>query len=234
MAKHHMSLGFRVIVEFLDKIIHPSNQIVFFDIFLTSRDLLGLVKQKGFRAIGTVRESRTKKCPLKSNEKFKKENREFYDHRYDTANKILLMKWNNNSAVSVGPNFEGIEPMHSVNRWCWKEKAKVNVKGSKMIAKYSSGMAGVDLHNQAINNNRITFRNFTIMINSVIVNAWKLYKMVYNSNIDLLQFQPAIPQPQTAMKMAMAMADTAQHWRRPTDEDDDHDQKVTNYPGRSG
>ena len=75
-------------------------------------------------------------------------------------------------------NFEGIEPMYSVNRWCSKEKAKVSVKQTKVIAEHNSGMGGVDLHDQAINNYRIEFRGikwwfplFTVMMNSLMINA---------------------------------------------------------------
>lgn len=125
--------------------------------------------------------------------------RGFYDHRYDTTNKILFLKWNDNNAVTVGSNFEGIEPMHSVNRWCSTTKSKIGVKQPKLIAEYNTGMGGVDLHGQALNNYRIKFHGkkwwwplFTSMISSVMVNAWKLYKTANNCNIDLLNFHRTI------------------------------------------
>lgn len=197
--KSKLPLGSRVVLDLLDSVPIPTDHVVFFDNFFTSHDLLVLLKQKGFRAIGTTRDSRTKKCPVKSKAEFKKEQRGFYDYRYDTANEIIFVKWNDNSAVTVGSNFEGIEPMKSVNRWCSTAKTKITVQQPKLIADYNSGMGGVDLHDQALNNYRIKFRGkkwwwplFTAMMSSIVVNAWKLYKEANSSKMDLLEFHRAI------------------------------------------
>ena len=191
-----LPLGSRVVLDFLDSVPNPSDHIVFFDNFFTSYDLLVELKERGFRAIGTVRDSRTKKCPLESNALFKKQKRGYFDCRFDKTNKIIFVKWNDNSAVTVGSNFECVEPMHSVNRWCSTQKAKISVSQPRLIAEYNAGMGGVDLHDQALNNYRVKFRGkkwwwplFTAMLSSTVVNAWKLFKIANRSQMDLLEFQ---------------------------------------------
>lgn len=94
--------------------------------------------------------------------------------------------------VTVGTNFDAIEPMQTVKRWSKATKSKISVQQPKLIAEYNTGMGGVDLHDQAINAYNIKFRSkkwwwpiFTSMINSCVVNSWKLYKSANNNQIDL-------------------------------------------------
>lgn len=101
--------------------------------------------------------------------------------------------------VTVGTNFDAIEPMQTVKRWSKATKSKISVQQPKLIAEYNTGMGGVDLHDQAINAYNIKFRSkkwwwpiFTSMINSCVVNSWKLYKSANNNQIDLLNFQREI------------------------------------------
>lgn len=125
--------------------------------------------------------------------------RNFYlVYRYADSG-ILFAKWNDNSVVTVGTNFDGIEPLQSVKRWSRIQKSKVNIAQPHLISEYNAGMGGVDLHDQAISAYNIKFRGkkwwwplFTSMINSCVVNAWKLYKSANKSNIDLLGFQREI------------------------------------------
>lgn len=60
---------------------------------------------------------------------------------------------------------------------------------------YNSGMGGVDLHDQTVNNYRICIRGkkwwwplFTHMINMTVVNAWRIYQLTGDSRLDLLSF----------------------------------------------
>ena len=62
--KSKLPLGSRVVLDFLDSVAILTDHVNFFDNFFTSHDLLFLLKYKGFRAIGTTRDSRTKNCPL--------------------------------------------------------------------------------------------------------------------------------------------------------------------------
>jgi hypothetical protein len=69
-------LGSRVVKTLLEKLeTNPANHTVFFDIFFSSYDLLVDLRRLGYKATGTVRENRTKKCPLKSIKDMKKDER---------------------------------------------------------------------------------------------------------------------------------------------------------------
>lgn len=74
-TKLKLPLGYRVVIDFLDNVSRPSDHIVFFDNFFTSYDLLVMLKQKGFRAIGNVRESRTKKMSIAVKRRIQKGNK---------------------------------------------------------------------------------------------------------------------------------------------------------------
>lgn len=77
--KESLPLGSRVVHDLLANIPHPTDHIVFFDNFFTSYDLLRILKEQGFKATGTVRERRTKKCPLKTNKELQKKQRGEFD-----------------------------------------------------------------------------------------------------------------------------------------------------------
>ncbi|XP_053954185.1 piggyBac transposable element-derived protein 3-like [Anastrepha ludens] len=141
---------------------------------------------------------RSKKCPLKTNKELQKKQRGEFDFMCSDSG-ILFVKWNDNSVVTVGTNFDRTEPLHTVKRWSRQERRKVNAHQPKLIAEYNSGMGGVDLHDQALNTYYIKFRGnkwwwplFITMISSCVVNAWKLYKMASKSQCDLLQYQREI------------------------------------------
>lgn len=123
-------LGSRVMKVLLNKPgTNPANHQVFFDNFFTTYDLLVDLRKLGYRATGTVRENRTKKYPLKSTKVMKKESRAAFDYRYDKNNEVLLVRWKDNSVCTIATNFDTIEPMGTVKRWCpiKREKADVNI-----------------------------------------------------------------------------------------------------------
>jgi hypothetical protein len=59
-------LGTRVICQLADIIQHCDGHEIYFDNFFTSVDVLAMQKTKNFKATGTVRETRTNKCGLKT------------------------------------------------------------------------------------------------------------------------------------------------------------------------
>lgn len=67
-----LPLGSRVVLDLLECVAVPSDHIIFFDNYFSSHGLLKSLKERGQRATGTVRENRTRKCPLTSVKMFKK------------------------------------------------------------------------------------------------------------------------------------------------------------------
>ena len=59
------------------------------------------------------------KCPLMDANYMKKTERGTISYRYDGVknNSLLVMRWNDSSAVTVASNCLGVEPTHFVNRW---------------------------------------------------------------------------------------------------------------------
>lgn len=189
-------LGSKVVLDLLKVVPKPSDHIVFFDNFFTSFDLLAELRELGFRSTGTVRDNRTKKCPLSSPKEMKKMPRGSYEHKCDKKGNILVVRWKDNSVVTMATNYDTVFPLGSVKRWSAEEKKKVDVPQPKLFSSYNSGMGGVDLHDQAVNNYRISIFGkkwwwplFTHMINMAVVNAWHLHRISHTSNnLDLLGF----------------------------------------------
>ena len=61
-----LPLGSKVVLDLIEKIENPALHVLYFDNFFSSHSLLQILKDKNFRATGTVRENRTNKCPMTS------------------------------------------------------------------------------------------------------------------------------------------------------------------------
>jgi hypothetical protein len=59
------------------------------------------LNEKGFYATGTIRENRTCNTVIESVKNIKKKDRGSYDFSFDNDQKILLVRWNDNSVVTV-------------------------------------------------------------------------------------------------------------------------------------
>ena len=168
---------------------------MFFDNYFTCYDLLVKLKEKGFKATGTLRENRAGKPPLPSSKELKKKARGYYDHRLEVHNSILITKWVDNSVVTIGTNYDAVTPEGSIKRWSSSEKSKIFVPRPHVYSSYNAGMGGVDLFDQATNCYRISIRGkkwwwmlFTHMLNVCMVNAWMIHKTCSSDPMDLLCF----------------------------------------------
>ena len=195
VSSEKMPLGSKVVLQLLSNVPHPSDHTVFFDNFFTCYDLLVNLQRKGFRATGTLRENRAGRPPLPSSKDLKKKPRGHFDYRFETENSILVVKWVDNSVVTIGTNYDVVEPVDSVKRWSASEKKKVSVSRPRVYSSYNSGMGGVDLLDESTNNYRITIRGkkwwwvlFTHMLNVTMVNAWNIHRTATAEPMDLLSF----------------------------------------------
>ena len=107
---------------------------------------------------------------------------------------VALVRWKDNKSVTMMSNTHGVEPMQKVARWSRQEKKKVTVDMPYSVAVYNRTMGGVDLHDQFVASYRIRIRSkkwwwplFNWTINSAVVNAWLMYRML-GHDISLLQF----------------------------------------------
>lgn len=134
-TKFTLPLGSRV-VELLECVAQPSDHTVFFDNYFTSHSLLKMLRNKGFRATGTVRENRTKNCPLPSKNSMNKGERGHFRYMYDKTNFLLFVKWKDNNVVTMATNYDSIEPLSNVKRWSSAKKEKVDVSQPQLFRKY--------------------------------------------------------------------------------------------------
>ncbi|XP_033220935.1 piggyBac transposable element-derived protein 3-like [Belonocnema kinseyi] len=204
--KSDLGLGENVVLELLLVVQQPLLHRVFFDNFFSSYKLFCLLKENGFDATGTIRENRTCNSTMETVKSMKKKNRGTYDFSFDNEQKILLVRWNDNSVVTVATNNCTIEPLVSAKRYNRKQKRKESIPQPKDIAEYNQHMGCVDLHDNGICNYRINVKGkkwwwplFVYLIDSVIVNSWKRYNLANKSKMSQLEFKSNIAV--TLMKM---------------------------------
>src|SRR6218665_2520257 len=91
-----------------------------------------------FRAKGTGREKRIAKCPLSSIKAIAKQSRGSFDYRFDLSNDVFLVRWHDNSVVTMATNYDTINPMASCRRWSkhTKDQANVTQPLNEMIIRY--------------------------------------------------------------------------------------------------
>ena len=101
-SKLKKPLRTRVVGSLIECVTQPENHSLFYDNFFCSYDLVKLFTDKGFKAIGTIRDNRPKKTPLISNEKMKAKKSGEFD--YCGNGNVVLDRWNNNSVVTAISN----------------------------------------------------------------------------------------------------------------------------------
>ena len=91
------------------------------------------------------------KCPLIDVKKMNKNERGSFDFRSD--GNIEIVRWNDNSVVTIGSNAYGVQPIGSAKRWI-KGKGKQNIQQPAVIAVYNREMGGVDLLDRTLSDLR--------------------------------------------------------------------------------
>ncbi|XP_055911228.1 piggyBac transposable element-derived protein 3-like [Eupeodes corollae] len=187
----------RVVKGLLNKVnAIPQQHIVFFDNFFTSHALLRDLRDAGYRATGTARENRTKSCSLLSIKDMKKKKQAEFDYRFDTATKILFVRWLYNSVCTMGTNYDFVHPLGKVKRWSTTEGRKTDVDIPFVFQNYNKGMGCVDQADQSVAVYRTAIRGkkwwwvlFTSMLDLAVANAWRLHLLTADEKLDQLQFR---------------------------------------------
>ena len=89
-----LRLGGSVLTNLIQKLHSDFKFNVTFDNFFTSLNLLKMLAENAIGGTGTLRANRTDKYPIKDDKAIRKESYGTYDFRYDSANKILVVRWN--------------------------------------------------------------------------------------------------------------------------------------------
>ena len=148
---------------------------------------------KGFRATGTTRNDRIMKCPLVDVKTMKKNKTGSFNFKSDKN--IEIVRWNDNSVVTVGSNAYGVQLIGSAKRWI-KLKEKQSIQQSAVIAAYNRGIRGVDQLDCALSDLRPVIRGkkwyWPLAINAIrtgFVYSWRLYRFVSGDTIPLKDFK---------------------------------------------
>ena len=94
------------------------------------------------------------------------ETRGSHDHRLDRTSKMLAVRWNDNSVVSMLSmyvvsmlsNCFSVEPMLKVERWSAAEKKNVETAQPYLILQYNRYVGGTDRMDQNIAKLRVNIR----------------------------------------------------------------------------
>ncbi|KAL3181781.1 hypothetical protein MRX96_008093 [Rhipicephalus microplus] len=108
------TLRIRVVSNMVSVLEAPEHHHVHFDNFFTSHGLLTKLADQGIRATGTVRDTRTGGCPLKSLKNIEKEERGSFHYKCD--GEVCACRWNDNAVVTVSSNHLSHEPIRSAKR----------------------------------------------------------------------------------------------------------------------
>ncbi|KAK9702824.1 Transposase IS4 [Popillia japonica] len=84
-----------------------------------------------------------------------------YDARFDHDNEVSVVRWNDNSVITLANNFEAVEPLGKAKRFNRTARRDVFIDQSYIVAQYNRYMGGVDLHDNAVANYPIQIREKT-------------------------------------------------------------------------
>ena len=192
------------VVRFLLSKLPKLNYCVYIDNYFTSLRLLDQLRRDNVAAVGTIRANRIENCPVKDVQLMKKVERGNYDQRTDKSTGTTVVRWQDNSVVTIASNTFGITPLGQAKRWSAAKKAEISVTQPHLIAKYNYGMGETDRMDQNIQSYRISIRLkkwwwqlFTFMLDVAVQNAWLLYRLTPAHAIQpmsLLQFRRSIVQ----------------------------------------
>lgn len=119
-----------------------------------------------------------------------------HDYAFDESGEIMMVRWNDNSVVTIATNIGAISPLVSARRYDRKQRKEVGIPQPHVISDYNKYMGGVDLHDNGIANYRIRGRGkkwwwplFVNLIDSVVDNAWKIHRLCNKEQISQLGFR---------------------------------------------
>ncbi|XP_037503431.1 uncharacterized protein LOC119378336, partial [Rhipicephalus sanguineus] len=97
----------------------------YFDNLFTSLHLLRHLKEKNYEATGTVRQNRVpKECPIARPDFIKRKTRGYEEHALSDDG-IIILRWMDNSVVTIASTVHGVEPMSSADRYSRAQKKRI-------------------------------------------------------------------------------------------------------------
>ncbi|KAK3881610.1 hypothetical protein Pcinc_011466 [Petrolisthes cinctipes] len=154
-----LGLGASVVLSFASHLPKDfKSYSIYFDNFFTGLPLLDELTKLGHKGTGTIRENRTEKCPLETTQVMKKKSRGTMNMR--TSDNIAIVRWHDNSIVTLASNCNGCQPVTKVDRvgTVNKKRQKIKVDCPHVVTMYNQFMGGVDRFDQNVDDQRVSFR----------------------------------------------------------------------------
>ena len=110
-----LGMGGSIVADLISELPHI-NFSLFFDSLFTSLPLMDYLSEVAFGGTGTIRLNRTEKAPLQEPASTKKKSRGSFEQKNDKNAGITLVRWNDNSIVTMASNYLGVAPLKTVRR----------------------------------------------------------------------------------------------------------------------
>lgn len=171
----------------------PKGSCIYMDNYFTSLPLMDTLCKEELFVIGTIRSDRIEKAPLQD---LKKSVRGSFCSLEEHKGDITLVRWNDNSQVTLVTNIKSDEVflVGSCKRWKRSKRKQVTVSQPNIVKLYNKKMGGVDLFDKLRGHYRIRIRSrkwywplFRFCLNGSIINLWLLYRHV-DKKMSLLEF----------------------------------------------
>ena len=161
--------------------------------------LIAELSRRGQGLVGTIRDNQiTKNKILALVTAMKKVPRGECALMYDSANEMVLCRWEDNAVVTLAFNVVADKPIQKTNRWSVKDKKKITITQPMIVRSYNCHMGGVDRLDQNISCYRISLRKkkwwfslFTWLLDATVVNSYYVFKRNH-SDISFLDFRREI------------------------------------------
>nr|CAD7264704.1 unnamed protein product [Timema shepardi] len=127
-----------------DKFAKNEKYDLFFNNFFTSLYLLDKLKERGCTGTGTVRSNRVENAPLKESIVLKKMPRGSFDQLTDTNSGTTLIRYHDNSIVTIASNRNGVHPTGKSKHYSRSDNRYIEVVAPSAIIIYNSFMGGID------------------------------------------------------------------------------------------
>ncbi|XP_075398245.1 piggyBac transposable element-derived protein 2 [Tenrec ecaudatus] len=194
-----LDLGSSMVIKFVDALQERGclPYHIFFDKAFTSVRLMSILRKKGVKATGTVREYKTERCPLKDPRELKKMKRGSFDYKVDEHEEIIVCRWNDSHMVNICSNAVGIEPVKLTSRYSGAGKTRTQVHQPSLVRLYQEKVGGVGRMDQNIAKYKVKIRGMKwyssfigYVIDAALNNAWQLHRICYkDAQVDLLAFR---------------------------------------------
>lgn len=169
------------------------------DNLFTTLSLIDEITKQGYGCTGTMRQNQLFDVPFKPIKEFQKLQRGFTEVL--SEGEKLLVRWRDNSVVTVASNVEHVYTELPVRRWNKERKAYDYLQQPQIIHSYNQRMGGVDLHDLQVSRCHSTIRSkkwwwpiYAWTLHSAVVNSWLFHRDVMNGDYDLLGFQRIVAQ----------------------------------------